>query len=474
MKRRTVLQTLSTVILASISAKGLTMNSKRTDSAHEGVIKSQNSLEAGRLKLGDEHFLSERNPLATADQRELETLALSIIATPEILRAREIATWRLKILTGRDATEEAWASFDSVMDEWIYHNALMAVNLDPNYPKVLRRAFAPPHEWFGLKVPGSRGFGGINPDATYTVIPIDYYARFEVTGQCFDPRPVDVQFSLSANALSTMTLANFEWQDMQINADGTFVLSLDPDPANGRANHIQSAPDACFLFIRDVRANWHEVPNAYRVKRLDAPLMPAMTFQQMVDRAARYIIEDVAGCYPFMAIVNQSEVNKANPPFATGTLGGLVTQMMSVARLKLKDDEAFVLTIDPGGAKHHVVPIVNFWGCTLNFWSRTSSLNSRQSIPNADGTTTYVISIKDPGVYNWIDPVGLTEPRLQIRWHSLADSSKSDKKPAINGKLVKLSELRKSLSEDTKWVTPAKRKQQLAERLESFQLRNFV
>ena len=473
MKRREMLGAVGAATLASISGDGMAAVARPGSSRNKREFEPD-KFEKKDMKLGNDHFLSATNPLATADQRDLEALALRIIQAPEIKKAREISTWRLKILTGRDATAEAWSSFDSVMEEWIYHNALMAVNFDPNYPKVLRRWFAPPHEWFGMKVPGSRGFGGISPDTTYTLIPIDNNARFEISGRRFEPSPVDVQFSLSANALTTITVANLEWRTMQFNPDGTFVITLDPEPANGRHNHIQTGPDARLLFIRDVRADWREVPNAYLVRRLDPPLMPPMTFQQMVERAMRYIIEDVAGCYPFMTMTNTTEINNIPPPFATGTLGGLVTQMMCLARLKIADDEAYVLTVNPGGAKHHVIPVVNFWLCGLNFWDHTSSMNSRQSVPNADGTTTYVVSLKDPGVHNWVDTVGLHEPRLQMRWHALPDKPPAGGGPSVKGELVKLADLKKVLPAEMKWVTAAERKQQLAERLETFSLRNVV
>src|ERR1700746_3849210 len=124
----------------------------------------------------DDYFLSATNPIANADQRDLEALALKLIEMPSIAAARMQATQRWKICAGKSVPEEAWARFDSLMDEWVYHYALKAVNADATYPKVLGHLFGPPHEWFGMKVPGSRASGGDNPDSNMAIVPIDPYA----------------------------------------------------------------------------------------------------------------------------------------------------------------------------------------------------------------------------------------------------------------------------------------------------------
>src|SRR5207247_1570169 len=43
-------------------------------------------------------------------------------------------------------------------------------------------------------------------------------------------------------------------------------------------------------------------------------------------------------------------------------------------------------------------------------------LNKAQSLPNRDGSYTYVVSAVDPGVHNWIDTSGTHEGILTLRW----------------------------------------------------------
>ena len=462
MKRREMLRALGALTLASVSTEGM---------ARDNGSNTQRKPVGNEPALGDAHFLSATNPVATVDQRDLEVLAIRIARTPELQKAKANAAARLKLLAGHDVPTEAWSSFDAVMDEWAFQNALKAANSDPNYPKVLGYVFEPAHEWFGIKIPGGVGFGGINPDNNYSIIPVDGRARFELHGRRIEPGPTDVQFTLLGNFFLTITLANLDWNDLQVKPDGGFVITIGPEPANGRSNHLQTGPDARYLLIRDVRGDWRQVANAYRVKRMDRVRAPPITFEQMVDRAARFTIDDVAGAYLFMAMNSAQEINTIKPPFGSGNLGGLVTQMMTGARLKLSDDEAFVVTVGPGASKYHVLPLYNFWQCTMDIGDHTSCMNSVQSQANADGSFTYVIALQDPGVYNWLDSVGLHEPRFWIRWQLLSPNPGPEARPWIKGELVKLRDLDQVLPSAMKRITPAERRKQLAERLESFKLR---
>ena len=78
-----------------------------------------------------------------------------------------------------------------------------------------------------------------------------------------------------------------------------------------------------------------------------------------------------------------------------------------MGRFELNPGEAFVVDVSDGGAEYFTVPLSNIWGTTLDIVDRTGSLNKAQSVPNEDGTYTYVISPTDPGVANWIDSDGL-------------------------------------------------------------------
>jgi hypothetical protein len=156
-------------------------------------------------------------------------------------------------------------------------------------------------------------------------------------------------------------------------------------------------------------------------------------------------------------------------------IGGMATQKILRGRLKLSEDEAYILTTDPGGSEYWVHVLYDWWLMSGNFWSCTSSLNTEQSHQNADGTYPHVFSIKDPGVHNWMDTEGLHDSLFMTRWQKLPQTGgAAGGNPTAKGELVKLADLKDHLPDDTKWVTPEEREQQLAERLELFNRRHEV
>ena len=157
--------------------------------------------------LAGDHYLSQTNPVATIDQRDIEALAIRLLPSTVIQKAKQQVAMKWKTIAGRDVTPEAMTRFDELVDEWVFNYILKAANSDANYPKVLGHMYAPPHEWFGMKVPGSRASGGDGPDAHYALIPIDAYAHFEVHGQRFDPGTADIPFTIIGNTGMSMTLA---------------------------------------------------------------------------------------------------------------------------------------------------------------------------------------------------------------------------------------------------------------------------
>lgn len=427
----------------------------------------------------DSFFLSSVNPTATVDQRDLEALALEMLDTPEIVAARENAEMRFRILAGdhgSHAPDEAFEGIAAKLREWAYHYLLLGLNADPNHPKVLNHGYGPPHDWLGMEVPGCRGLGTAeNPDNNYCFIPIDVHGRFEIHGKVQDPPIDDVNFWLTQNLSQSSNVGNLMWKDVERNDDGTFVITIDREPANGRPNHLQSTVDTERLFIRDSRTDWDQVPNAYRVRRLDPPTAPPLTREEMALIAKRFIIDDVATNFWFRQMVGYLDPNTITGPDNTGMIGGMVTQKILRGRVDIEADEAYVLTTDPGGSEYWVHVAYDWWLMSMDFWDHTSSLNTEQSVPNADGTYTHVFSIKDPGVHNWMDTEGLRHSLFMTRWQKLPQSDGAAAgNPTAEGRLVKLADLRDVLPEDTKWVTPEEREQQIADRLAAFHQRHQI
>jgi hypothetical protein len=299
-------------------------------------------------------------------------------------------------------------------------------------------------------------------------------------GKLSETAPIeDVNFWLTMNLSMSSNVNGLTWNDVVRNDDGTFVITIDSDPPDGRVNHIQSTPDTQWLFIRDSRKDWNQIPNAYRIFRLGEPTAPPIDTDTKLRMAKRFIIDDMATNFWFRMMVGYLDPNTITGPDNTGDIGGMVTQKMLRGRLELEENEAYVLTTRPGGCDYWSIVAYDWWLMSTDYWSHTSSLNDRQSVANGDGSYTHVLSIEDPGVHNWIDVEGLRHSLFILRWQALpqtdggavGDRWVAGGNPSAEGRLVKLDELRDVLSPETRWVTPEERRQQLAQRRAAFDKR---
>lgn len=431
---------------------------------------------ADRTLFGDAHFLSATNSTATLDQREMEALGLRMLKMPVIVGAKEAAARRWRMMCTREVPAEAWVNFDEKMEEWAFHYLMLAINGDSNYPRVLDHGYGPPHEWFGMKVPGCRGPGTAeNPDNNYSFIPIDGRFHFELHGKLSENAVGECPFHVVGNLSMGMNLAILDWQDVEIHQDGTFVITIGPEPANGRRNHLQTMINARYIFVRASRVDWRQNPHSLRIVRLDPPTAPPLTVDQIAELGAKYIIDDISENFWFHRMVASVSINSVSPPETTTFFGGMAIQKLARGHLKLNENEAFVMTLHPGTSKYWVIVLYDHWLMSGNFWDRTSSMNNTQSIPNADGSYTFVFSMRDPGVHNWVDMLDYHEPLFMIRWNQMARTPKvGDPEPSVTGYLTKLSDLNRVLPAETQWVTAEERQRQLADRLEAFHLRHVV
>jgi len=117
----------------------------------------------------------------------------------------------------------------------------------------------------------------------------------------------------------------------------------------------------------------------------------------------------------------------------------LSTQLQSAGYFQLKDDEAMVITVDPGDAEYFVVPVTNDWTITNDTRNQQTSLNNSQAIKNADGTYTIVVSKNDPGVANWVSTGGLNQGTISMRFQGVDPDATN--MPTVTTRVVKASEV---------------------------------
>jgi len=410
------------------------------------------------------------SPLVTADQATLDALAVKVNKDNgyPVLKAEAKAAYALAY--GGNVSTEAASRLDNAIAELAFSAVQKAVDSDPYNPKVYWLNTAP-HTSGGVTVPGGR-YSYDNPDNIYRIIPIDGSSSYVIQGKRTLPGPTDVTFSLISNPNSQQTVAILAGNDLVVNADGSYTITIDSAAANGRVNHIQSTAAAQQLFVRNNLGNWNtETPDTLSVTRVSDGSTHAAKGGLAIAATAWANLQESIVDYGVGALglkTHTNAVNTVSAPSTSSTLGTLTTQSSSFGFFKLADDEALVATVNTGGAGYVVFPVTDPWLVTVDPVNHQSSLNNVQATPNADGTFTFVLSVKDPGVANWIDPVGLHEGTLMVRWQNLPATTPASGGPAIATQVVKLLDLPGVLPVGTGWVTADQRAQQVARRVAGY------
>ncbi len=111
----------------------------------------------------------------------------------------------------------------------------------------------------------------------------------------------------------------------------------------------------------------------------------------------------------------------------------------------------------------------NIWGVTTDSARHQNSLNSRQAVPDADGRFTVVVSNTDPGVVNWVDPGGISEGIVMLRWQLLTAHPEVDHEPGVTVRKVGIDELSMILSPSMQLIASAEqRHEQLGARAAAY------
>ncbi|OYD70425.1 DUF1214 domain-containing protein [Rhodococcus sp. OK302] len=410
--------------------------------------------------------------LATPVQREGEELTRRILETD----AYRNAIRHVEMLYAADpqgSTPAGKATISRAAHSLATAVTQYAICADPGDPRLMWGVTAP-HEFQGLSSPRS-GFGIENPDNVYRHAAISGASTYEIRGKVNYPGPTEQHFEMrdavpGTTALTTeggTQLAGLHSDDIVATADGSFVITLDAQPANGRSNHIQiPAEQDSFLIVRDLFNDW----STENVVRLDLVRTagPAAREPQSLEQLTTRSVELLTQLAPFwLDYFNQYFYTEAANHVRSARRRPAGRGLSTGGWFDVNDGEALVVTVDPLGAKSLGIQISDPWGVAYEYIHRTSSLNTVQAEANSDGTYSFVICREDPGAYNWLDPEGHNSGMVAVRWQSLPAEA------AINlavrsVEIVKLEQLVKRMPAGTSFLTMQQREQQQSSRANDY------
>lgn len=418
--------------------------------------------------------------LGTPDQLARERLAVRIFNSAAV----QAEMRKLEVLYAADSTAQlpdALRTVKRAARATAMAQATAMVNHDPARPGVFWGTTSP-HKWGGVAMPLT-GLMIDNPDNIYRGIPVDGLAAYEISGQVVGKAPAQATFILHEVRSGADKKQKIKKQEdengyvaldqLPLGPDGRFTITIDSTPANGRIGHIQSNPDVHngYIIIRDTLTDWaSENPTRLSVRRVSGPKAgPVPREAELVKRAAA--MTSSAGPYWLKWAHERFYTQPANQfTHDVNRVSGWGN--IKCGHYRLGDDEALVFVLDAKRAAYLGFQLSDAWGQgqSMDYMEGTGSLTSAQARANADGTYSYALSVKDPGVHNWLNPAGLHAGTYCARWQKLPAGVGTD--DAVKRvEVVKLKDLKGIFSQKSDWVTPSQRAAQLRARVASYRRR---
>ena len=324
-------------------------------------------------------------------------------------------------------------------------------------------------------------FATVNPDDAYTLADLDPKGTYRISGFRGSVRVLDFQFG-GGNYYQTgqypfpFTISNHhigEGGEITSKKTGAFSVIVSAQrPAGYKGAWWQLGDKASYVMVRQVSSDWaKEVDARFAIERLDTPPeTPRMTVEQLqknIGLVKTWADGQTQLSFDWLKknVIDKGMINKIF--IRHFPEGGLTTQKYGEGIFKIEPDEALILETEiPKPCVYWSIHLNDMLWRTLDSYTRQGNLNDTSARLDKDGKFRAVISVKDPGVPNWLDTSGYTEGDFVHRWLDCADL-KSD--PVMTK--VKLADIRKYLPADTPVITPEQRKESNRARNRARQMR---
>ncbi|MEM9761164.1 MAG: hypothetical protein AAF968_01410 [Pseudomonadota bacterium] len=319
-----------------------------------------------------------------------------------------------------------------------------------------------PHNQFGL----------VNPDNRYHIANIETPGTYTLRGRRGTSADLNIQLGggdIADPNLDPVSLLTLD--DLEVEDDGTFVITIS-DVDSGRGNWLNNTRGhltAKNILIRESFMDWNtEVGTTWYLERTDtrgmpSPLSDRDLVNQQYERAAQYLV-DSARTWVGLVEGLRRDIPKEGvllPPRESKLPG----QYTSVGIFPMRPDKATIITLTRAPARYQAAQVGDLWFNGRDFCHRQTSLTLSQARPTRDDPSTYqlVLSAKDPGVANWLDPAGASTAFMYVRWQGLQQGCTIDPSTYPRAREIDFDQIREALPDEPSF-SAAERAAQLAAR----------
>ena len=270
-------------------------------------------------------------------------------------------------------------------------------------------------------------------------------------------------------------LGHVDFDEIPTGKDGSFELLLGPKPPEGDGRYwvkLDPAAANIQLSLRETFYDWQKDQRMeLHIEALDrsegAPLyFDEAELARRIDKARRFVeynfqymmgaIDNLMGEYK--SIHEVPYLNRFQGSDSAAGHGGNPLAAYISMFYDLEPDDALIIDMPPVEARYWSFQTGTLWSQTTDFTYHQSSINGAQAVLDPDGHFRAVLSLKDPGVPNWIDPAGIPTGMCVLRFYKFKEALV----PTVTK--VALDEVREHLPGDTPVFTLQQRSAALAAR----------
>lgn len=319
---------------------------------------------------------------------------------------------------------------------------------------------------------------GPTPDFIYRIVHLEPGASYRVWGRRGDAELIDLQqmagwFGQYKEKRSTVTVANelFDSKGIQFDAQGNFDFILSPDQQGGQ--WIKLGERVTTLLIREYFTDYaaQDRSSIFHFDRLDAKDQGStvLGIDESLDRLGAYAnsLRDYTFSFFLPTQVHAQDGDNVFRELNFGADGGASDQHYLETHFNIKPDEALIgkWTV-PAEYLYWSAALYNDSNQMLNYANRQICLNHAQAKVGSDRTFYFVLSHRDPGIANWLDPDGHEQGVILMR---IKGTTGAVELPSLTQ--VPAAEVLKHLPKDIALVNASERARELSVRRRHFQMR---
>ncbi len=327
---------------------------------------------------------------------------------------------------------------------------------DPDYPELTR--LANPNMRWGLN----------SPDCLYLIAPLRDDASYRLWGDPGTANHLDLQVNTGhpsdGDIQSMRTLATIAGRELKLEADGSVEIFIGGDERN--RNWLPIGEGARHLLFRQNFSDWeNERPAELLIERIGGAVGKMRERTDEIAARMDQLQSWIAKGGPLWETLSRGmrssgwNALRVFTPGAESAPAGVRGQIHCQGNFRCAADEALLIQFDPPLCHHWNISLVNLHWQSIDFVGHQSSLNGHQARLDPSGTFWGVLAHEDPGVHNWLDPVGHERGSLFGRF---LQCEAELEEPKV--RVVKLDRLWDELSHETPRVTKEEREHTLRRR----------